>query len=210
MELHSLLEQACELLGIPTTGHHEEKIQQFLELLQKWNQVYNLTAITDPQEILIKHVFDSLSVLPHLSDGYVADVGTGAGFPGIPLAIYQTDQRFDLIDSNGKKTRFLQHAVAQLKLNNVKVDCERVEQWQPSERFDVILARAFAPIEKILKWTEHLLTDRGQWLLMSGKILESELSKLDDTMLGVQIIPVTVPFLNAERHLIRIQRRGTD
>lgn len=175
----------------------------FIKLIEKWNKAYNLTAVREPLEMVGLHILDSLAVLPHLKPSRIADIGTGAGLPGIPLAICCPECKFVLVDSNSKKTRFVQQAVLELKLSNVEVVHSRVELFQPAELFDMVLMRAFASIPDIVKMTGHLLAEDGALLAMKGQQPVEELVGIGAEY---QVIPLAVPGVDAERCLIRIER----
>lgn len=174
----------------------------FLELLTKWNRTYNLTAIQDTQSMVTKHLLDSLSVIPFLRGKRILDVGSGAGLPGLPIAIYNPEKQVVLLDSNGKKTRFLTHVIGQLNLKNVEVVHDRVESFTADVLFDSILARAFSSIEKIMAYTDHLLAPHGRLLIMKGLYPASELEKISDR---VKVYPLFVPGLEEQRHLVCIE-----
>lgn len=155
-----------------------ENIKTFLSLLQKWNGVYNLTAIRDPKMILIKHMMDSLSILPWLKGQRFLDVGTGAGFPGIPIAIARPDAHLVLVDGSGKKTCFLQEVKRVLALSNIEIIQTRIESLVVSSPFDTIFSRAVTDTHQLLDWTSHLLAPQGRWLIMKGKEPKAELLSL--------------------------------
>jgi len=175
----------------------------FIKLIQKWNKAYNLTAVREPLEMVDLHLLDSLAILPHLPNGRIADIGTGAGIPGIPLAICRPDCHFTLVDSNSKKTRFVQQAVLELKLANVEVIHARVEQLKPAESFDAVLTRAFASLPDIVRLTGHLLAEDGVLLAMKGQTQSDDLAGIAGAL---QVIPLHVPGIEAERCLIRIEK----
>jgi 16S rRNA (guanine527-N7)-methyltransferase len=172
----------------------------------KWNKAYNLTAITDPQEMLSKHIDDSLVVNPFLQGSQIIDVGTGAGLPGIPLAIVNPDKLFTLLDSNGKKIRFIQQAITILKLTNVTAVHARVEDFKSETRFDSVLSRAFASIYDMLTLTQHLINDNGVFLAMKGTVPTDELNQLPAGFKVENIQPLCVPGLKAERCLVVIKK----
>jgi len=180
-----------------------DALLEYILLIQKWNKAYNLTAVREPLEMVGLHLLDSLAILPHLKPSRIADIGTGAGLPGIPLAIARPDCHFTLLDSNSKKTRFVQQAVLELKLANVEVVHARVENFKPSLAFDSVLARAFTDMLELFALTEHLLAECGWLLAMKGQVPQQELAGLDA---HYQIIPLTVPGVDAERCLIRTER----
>ena len=179
----------------------------YLAMLVKWNKTYNLTAVRDPQEMVTKHLLDSLSVVPHLPQGRTIDVGTGGGLPGIPLSIVFPERDFVLLDANGKKTRFLVQVKAELGLSNVTVVHERVENYRPDVTFDGVITRAFASVADMLAGSRHLLSQSGQFLAMKGEVPKEELDSLTNGFSLQQVIPLKVPGLEQEqRHLIVIGR----
>lgn len=177
----------------------------YLELLTRWNASYNLTAVRDPMEMVTRHLLDSLAVLPYLSGASLADLGTGAGIPGIPLALARRDLEITLVDSNGKKARFLREAVRQLKFDKVHVVEGRVETVHGP--FDCITARAFASLADMLGWGSHLLAAKGRWLALKGKFPQDELDMLPDGFALAEVHELKVPGLDAERHLLVLERR---
>lgn len=197
------LQQGLAALALNLSAEQIESLLKFVQLIAKWNKAYNLTAVREPLEMVGLHILDSLAVLPHLKPSRIADIGTGAGLPGIPLAICRPECKFVLVDSNSKKTRFVQQAVLELKLRNVEVVHSRVEQFQPAELFDMVLMRAFASMPDIVKMTGHLLADDGALLAMKGQQPVEELAGIDAEY---QVIPLAVPGVDAERCLIRIER----
>lgn len=182
------------------------KIQHYIALLLKWNKAYNLTAITAPDEIASKHIADSLIISPFLKGNEIIDIGTGAGLPGIPLAIVNPDKHFTLLDSNGKKIRFLKHVKQQLGLNNVSPVHSRVENFQAEQCFSSVLSRAFASICDMLRGSEHLVCADGRFLAMKGAKPTEELQQLPAGFALEHIHPLTVTGLNAERCLVEIKK----
>jgi len=183
----------------------EDKINQllsFIKLIEKWNKAYNLTAIRDREEMVRLHLLDSLAILPYIEGERVIDIGTGAGLPGIPLAICLPETEFTLLDSNAKKTRFVQQAVLELKLKNVAVHHQRVEQFHPEKKFHVVITRAFASLPEIIELTAHLLNKEGFLLAMKGQNPEAELEQIAAKK---TVIPISVPGIEAERCLVRIE-----
>lgn len=186
-------------MGIELSLQQQEQLLDYLGLLVKWNKVYNLTAVRDPDQMISRQLLDSLSILPWVRGRRVLDVGTGAGLPGVPLAIACPGTAFTLLDSNGKKTRFVRQAVAQLGLENVEVVHERIEKLVGGERFDRITSRAFASLQDFIGATRHLLAREGRWLAMKG-LADRQEGQLPE---GVHIDrhPLSVPGCEAERHL---------
>jgi 16S rRNA (guanine527-N7)-methyltransferase len=194
-------------LGITPTTRQREQLLAYVDLLQRWNRHFNLTAVRDRQSMVTRHLLDSLSLLPLLPEGAAADVGAGAGLPGIPLAILRSEQSFSLLDSNGKKTRFMFQAVAELGLENCAVVKSRVEEWQPPLRFAVIVSRAFASLADMVDTCAHLLAPQGLLLAMKGRLAEEELTAAG---LRADILAVTalaVPGLDEERCAVALRPR---
>lgn len=179
----------------------------YLALLARWNATYNLTAIRDPREMLVKHLLDSLAMQPYVRDlATLADLGTGPGLPGIPLAIATPALLVTLVESNGKKARFLREAVRQLKLANVQVAESRIEAFRPEATFDAITARALATLPLILELGGHLPGPNGRLLAMKGVLPEDEIAALPAGWRLQAVHPLTVPGLGAERHLLEVVR----
>jgi len=205
--LKSILVSGVSALELNLTEVQINKLMSYLTLLQKWNKVYNLTAIRDPEEMLVKHLLDSLAVVPFVQGQRIIDVGTGGGLPGIPLAICYPDKQIDLLDSNSKKTRFLIQAKAELGLINTQVIHSRVEEYKPEPLYDGVISRAFAAMEDMLFWTHHLIPVNGTWWAMKGQKEFEDLSKLEDKLPGLvkieKVIELHVPSLNADRTLVK-------
>lgn len=182
-----------------------EQLLQYLALLTKWNRAYNLTAVRDPIEMVSRHLLDSLAVMPYVNGDYCADVGTGAGLPGIPLAIALPHKQFVLIDSNGKKIRFIAQAIAELDLKNVKAIQCRIEDWQPERACDVVLSRAFATLADMANGCEHVLSTQGVMLAMKGIYPQQELSELPERFKVAACHALKIPNEEGQRHLIEIR-----
>jgi 16S rRNA (guanine527-N7)-methyltransferase len=180
----------------------QEKLLAYMELLQKWNKVYNLTAIRQPEQMVSYHLLDSLAALPYLWGGRWLDAGCGAGVPGLALAIAQPQWQFTLLDSNSKKAGFVQQAVIELELHNVTVCCARIENWRVYEKFDGIISRAFASVADFISMTRHLLASKGRWVAMKGEPSQEELRQLPEGTKIEQVIPLKVPGLDAARCLV--------
>lgn len=185
----------------------QDSINLFVEQLLKWNKAYNLTAITERDAIFIKHIDDSLVISPFLQGARIIDVGTGAGLPGIPLAIANPDKQFVLIDSNGKKIRFIKQIIHLLQLRNVTALHSRVEELEHHELFSSILTRAFASIYDMLTASKHLLAPDGVFLAMKGQVDAAELAYLPEGFYVAATQPLTVTKLDAERNLVVIKCR---
>lgn len=201
------LERGIIQLGMQVSAETQVKLLDYLALLVKWNKVYNLTAIRDPEQMLSHHLLDSLAVIPHLRAGRWLDVGCGAGLPGLVLAIVQPEWQFVLLDSNSKKTGFVQQAIIELGLRNVQVCCVRVEEYQSTDKFDGITSRAFTELGDFLRMTRHLIAPQGRWVAMKG-MPENELAGMPDDSVMEEIIPLRVPGLDAARCLVIATPRG--
>jgi 16S rRNA (guanine527-N7)-methyltransferase len=183
------------------------QLLDYLALLSKWNAVYNLTAVRDPMEMVTLHLLDSLAAVPAFADAHnLLDVGAGGGLPGLVLAIARPDLRVSMIDTVHKKTAFLTQVKAELGLANVTVHTARVEQLQVQEKFDVITSRAFAELADFVNWSGHLLADGGRFIALKGVKPDDEIARLPAEWKVTEIRALTVPQLNAERHLIFIER----
>jgi 16S rRNA (guanine527-N7)-methyltransferase len=209
LALTSHLEEGLKMLNIKATPQQIALLIQYLTLLEKWNKVYNLTAIRDPQEMLVKHLLDSLATVPYITGQRWIDVGTGGGLPGIPLAIMFPEKQVDLLDSNSKKTRFLTQAKVELGLKNVHVIHERVENHQPITLYDGIISRAFASMDDMLHWTNHLLKEGGAWWAMKGQREFEDLTALPGEVRVQEVIELSVPGLDAERMLLKVVKQST-
>jgi 16S rRNA (guanine527-N7)-methyltransferase len=205
--LQTQLEQGIEALGLTLPAGAVARLLDYQALLERWNGTYNLTAIRDPSEMVSRHLLDSLTILPYVQGDSLADLGTGPGLPGIPLAIVAPGRQVLLVDSNGKKVRFLREAIRSLKLEGVRAVQSRVEEVEGE--FDCVTARAFASLADMLSWGGHLLAPRGVWLAMKGKSPDEELSEMPDGFTVNDIHPLNVPGLGvAERHLVVLRRAG--
>jgi 16S rRNA (guanine527-N7)-methyltransferase len=196
-----MLVSGLEALNLQLSEDQIEKLLNFIALIEKWNKAYNLTAIRNKNDMVGLHLLDSLAILPFIEGRRVIDIGTGAGLPGIPLAICLPEIEFMLLDANAKKTRFVQQAIVELKLKNTAVCHQRVENYHPEKPFDTAITRAFAGLADIVELTAHLLADDGVLLAMKGQT--PEILKLESAR--ATLIPVNVPGLAAERCLVRIQ-----
>jgi 16S rRNA (guanine527-N7)-methyltransferase len=211
-EFTMALFDSAKLISIEISDFQVEQLIKYLELLIKWNKTYNLTAIRDPKEMLTKHLIDSLSIAPHIlnkKNHNILDVGTGPGLPGIPMSILYPEVEFLLLDSNGKKTRFLTQCKIMLGLKNVQVFNGRVEEANVDRKFDQILSRAFTSLGNMVDLCAHLLADDGQFLAMKGAASESE---ANDICTGFEIkesIELCVPGCDEQRHLIIIERSAS-
>jgi len=203
-KLEDLLRSGVEAQSIILSDEQITLLLNYLQLLHKWNKAYNLTAIRDPEQMLSLHLLDSLSIIPFVSGENIIDVGTGPGFPGIPLAIFYPERKFTLMDSNGKKTRFLFQVKNELGLENVTEIQSRVEAYQPTQQFDAITSRAFTSLSDMVDKTSHLLKNNGRFYAMKGQYPHEELRGLPKHYNVVASHPLQVPGVNGERHLIEI------
>jgi 16S rRNA (guanine527-N7)-methyltransferase len=202
------LAPGLKALGVSLPEGGEAKLLRYVELLERWNQAYNLTAVRDPSEMVAKHLLDSLSVLPFVSEGPVADVGTGAGLPGIPLAVARPDLKFKLIDSNGKKTRFVTQAMAELQLANVEVLQSRAEAHRPAAPYARVLSRAFASLEDFATLAGGMAAPGGRLLAMKGADPADELAAVPAGFKLLAVHPLKVPGLDADRCLVELEKQA--
>ncbi len=207
-QLENRLVSGATCLGLSLTGSQTNKLMDYLFLIEKWNRAYNLTAIREPGEMLNLHLLDSLSIYSLVSQrspgNRLLDVGTGAGLPGVVLAVLNPGFQIALLDTNGKKCRFLNQVRIELGLENIEVIHERVEKYQPQIHFDVILSRAFATLKDMTDNAVHLLTDGGRFLAMKGRYPQQELDELDQQFSFEKAYPLQIPGLEVERFLIEI------
>ena len=196
------------LVGLKLDPALAEPLLRYLGELVLWNKAYNLTAVRDPVEMVTRHLLDSLTVLPHVS-GRVADIGTGAGLPGLPLAIANPALHVTLLDSGGKKTRFLRHVQRVMALPNVEVVEARAEAWTSAQPFDFVVSRAFGPLEDFLLNSAKFMGPHGRWLAMKGKLDAKELASLPAGYVLEETMALQVPGLHEDRHLLKIRRART-
>ncbi|MGV0997809.1 MAG: 16S rRNA (guanine(527)-N(7))-methyltransferase RsmG [Fluviibacter sp.] len=203
----------AQQMGVDLTGEQANKLLDYLDLLQKWNKAYNLTAVRDRSAMLTQHLLDSLSIVPHLPPGDLLDVGSGGGLPGIPLAILQPERSITLIDTVGKKVAFLKQAAMTLGLKNLQAVSDRIESWVPPAQhaagFRVITARAYATLQTLVGQTARLLAPNGGWFAMKGVFPDAEMAELTSDVSVRAVIPLDVPGLGAERHLVLLAPAGT-
>ena len=200
----TLWTEGLAALDCSASDEQISKLKQYVDLLHHWNKTYNLTSVRDPLKMIPVHIFDSLSVAQYIEGETCLDVGSGGGLPGIPLAIMQPERQFTLVDTNGKKTRFMQHAVIELGLNNVKVEQTRIESWKNDYLFDTIISRAFASIIDFLNSSsKHLATD-GQMIAMKGQYPQDEVALLPADFSVKYTKNIEVPQLIGGRCIINI------
>ncbi len=206
MDERSTLIDAAASFGTPLTPASADRLLQLMDELLRWNRTYNLTAITRRDEMITHHLLDSLSVQSALHGTTIADVGTGAGFPGLPLAVVEPERRFTLIDSNNKKVRFVGHAAHLLALTNVTAAHSRSESFKASKPFDTVIARAFAALPELLKLVAPLCGPQTHVLAMKGKRPDEEIAGVPSAWQVLDVRTLSVPGLNEERHLVTLRR----
>lgn len=205
--LTAMLADGVQALALPIENGQIDKMISYLALLSKWNSVYNLTAVRDPREMVRQHLLDSLSAVHAFRDAKnVLDVGSGGGLPGVILAIVYPGIRISMIDTVSKKTAFLTQARAELGLTNVSVHTGRVEALQVAQKFDVITSRAFSELNNFVNWSGHLLADGGRFIAMKGVAPDEEIGRLPPGWEVEAVEPLSVPGLQAERHLVYIKK----
>lgn len=211
-ELSQQLQQGAAAMAVNLTATQNEKLLAYIREFDKWNKAYNLSAVRDIHQMVARHLLDSLSVVPFIQNtGYnterIIDVGTGGGLPGIPLAIMFPEKQFTLLDSNGKKTRFLFHVKTLLQLTNVTVENRRVEQFQPEQKFNAVISRAFASLQDMTEGCAHLLQQQGIYLAMKGLFPQDELTAIADKTVLTDTIKLNVAATDGERHLLILHKK---
>lgn len=196
------LQAGLQALQLPLSADTQDRLLQFVQLLIKWNRVYNLTSVRKPDDIIIRHILDSLVVVPYLHGRRLLDVGTGAGLPGIPLSLACPAMECVLLDSNNKKIRFVRQAIADLGLENVTVEQTRIEDYRPEQGFDVVISRAYSSLGEMHAQVERLLAPGGRLLAMKGVYPLAEMDALQGSDTHVEVVPLQVPGLDAERNLV--------
>jgi 16S rRNA (guanine527-N7)-methyltransferase len=199
--------EAVEAVAADRPAGSDAKFAALLDELERWNKKVNLTAIRDRNEMITGHLLDSLVVRPLLQGNRVMDMGTGAGFPGLPLAICEPERRFELVDGNNKKIKFVQHAATLLQLGNVTATWSRTEDFAPEQRFDTVIARAVGPLARLVKMAGHHVGEDGVFIAMKGRYPEEELEKLPKSWM-YDIVELNVPGLEkGSRHAVLLRRR---
>lgn len=202
LNLSEKLKTLLNSTALCITDQQKQRLVRLVLLLHKWNKAYNLTSVRDPMEMLVKHILDSIVVSPYLQGSHFIDVGTGPGLPGLPLAIVNSDKHFVLLDSLGKRISFIRNAVRELALTNVEPVLSRVEEYRPEQKFDGVLSRAFASLKDMTLWCRHLPAERGLFYALKGQYHADEVKELAENVRVQQIIPLDIPDLVGERHLI--------
>ncbi len=204
--MQDLLLTRMEHLGLDPTAQPGSQYLQYIALLHKWNQAYNLTAVKKPEDMLRRHVLDSLSVLAFIKGRQCLDIGTGAGLPGLILALAQTRRQWTLLDSNQKKIRFLTHIKGVLNVDNVEIVQARVEDYQPKQEFDTLICRAVAPLQRLLEQTAHLITPTNQLLAMKGRQVGDEINALGQHEFLIAVYTVQASAEGALTNMVQIRR----
>ncbi|WP_342607818.1 16S rRNA (guanine(527)-N(7))-methyltransferase RsmG [Vibrio tritonius] len=205
VKLDSLIAQT----SLEVSEQQREQLVGYVELLNKWNKAYNLTSVRDPMDMLVKHILDSIVVSPSLEGNRFIDVGTGPGLPGIPLAIMNPDKEFVLLDSLGKRIRFIKQVIHELKIANVTPVQSRVEEYEAGNGFDAVLSRAFASMVDMVSWCRHLpKQENGLFLALKGHVAQDEIDQLPDWCSVNCVKSLEVPELEGERHLVILSRKG--
>jgi len=206
MTLEEQVGRGLVSMSVAVSPSQQERLVAHLELVAKWNRVHNLTAVRETSQMVVLHLLDSLSILPHLEGAsLIADVGAGPGFPGIPIAIVRADARVTLVESSHKKCVFLQQAKTELKLDNVTIACERVEQFAPPAKFDAVVSRAFSDLPDFVAQAGHLVAPGGKLVAMKGVYPFDEISRIPATHRVAQVLELHVPSLDAKRHLVVLE-----
>jgi 16S rRNA (guanine527-N7)-methyltransferase len=206
MTLQARIAEGLAAMGIVLPDAEHARLAAHLELIAKWNRVHNLTAVRETEQMVVLHALDSLSVLPHVSKARtILDVGSGAGLPGIPLAIALPASRVTLLDSSHKKCAFLQQAKTELALDNVEIACERVEQWQPGRNFDAVVSRAFSDLADFVSQARHLVAPGGKLVAMKGVYPFEEIARVPGTHRVAEVLELKVPSLEAKRHVVLLE-----
>ena len=209
IDLNEILSKGLRQLNLAQSldDKQQNTLIKYVELLNKWNKTYNLTAVRKPEQMVTRHLLDSLSICPYLRGKHILDVGTGAGLPGIPLAVVFPERQFTLLDSNNKKTRFVVQAVSELELPNVDVVQSRVEEFESEVLFDTIISRAYSAIGDMVEQTSHLLASDGVFLAMKGINPIAEIDELSSSYTIEENHVIKVPGLEEERHLLEIKMK---
>jgi 16S rRNA (guanine527-N7)-methyltransferase len=205
MSVAAQLAEGVEALGLALPPEAQPRLIEYLALLQKWNRTYNLTAVREASKMVNQHLLDCLSVVPQVKAATLLDVGSGAGLPGIPLAVAAPKMQVTLLESNHKKAAFLQQAKLELKLDNIAVTCERVETWQPGRKFEMVISRAFSDLAEFIKLAGRHVAPGGVLAAMKGIYPHEEIAQLPAGWRLREAAQLTVPGLRAQRHLLLVE-----
>lgn len=202
------IQKGAQQMGADLSDETIQTLVNYLAMLEKWNKAYNLTAIRDVEQMIALHLLDSLATLPYITGENIIDVGTGPGLPGMVLAICYPHKQFTLLDSNGKKTRFLTQVKMELGIENVRVANERVEKHLDQGKYDHVISRAFASIQDMINWTLPLPNNTGNFLAMKGVYPSEEIASLPQEVDVILVEPLNVSSVQAERHMVVMARKG--
>lgn len=207
-QLRTQLDALIAQTELEVSEQQRQQLIGYVEMLDKWNKAYNLTSVRDPKEMLVKHIMDSIIVSTHLQGERYIDVGTGPGLPGVPLAIMSPEKTFVLLDSLGKRIRFIKQVLHELKIENVTPIQSRVEEYQPEDKFDGVLSRAFASMTDMVEWCHHLpKAETGHFLALKGLLPQDEIEQLPEWCSVTEVKALNVPQLEGERHLVILSRK---
>lgn len=206
-DLLIVLNKSLKNSPLVVTEEQQQQLIRYVMLMHKWNKAYNLTSVRDPKQMVIKHIVDSIVVAPFLDKTHYIDVGTGPGLPGIPLAIMCPDKAFILLDSLGKRVRFMKQVAYELKIDNIQPVQSRVEDFTPNVQIDGVLSRAFASLKDMLHWCQHLVDSQGVFLALKGQLPSDELEELPLGFILQETIKLDVPGLEGERHIVKIKKQ---
>lgn len=209
-ELLTVLKSSLKNCQLVVSEKQQQQLIRYVLLMHKWNKAYNLTSVRDPHQMVIKHIVDSIVVAPFLEKTQYIDVGTGPGLPGIPLAIMCPDKEFILLDSLGKRVRFMKQVAYELKIDNIDPVQSRVEDFVPKNKIDGVLSRAFASLKDMLHWCQHLVDSHGVFLALKGQLPTDELKQLPLGFTLQETIKLDVPGLEGERHIVKIKKQSVD
>ncbi|MFH0264026.1 16S rRNA (guanine(527)-N(7))-methyltransferase RsmG [Vibrio rumoiensis] len=208
-QLREKLDRLLSQTDLEVSELQRDQLVGYVQMLNKWNKAYNLTSVRNPMDMLVKHIMDSIVVSPFLVGERFIDVGTGPGLPGIPLAIMNPSYQFTLLDSLGKRIRFIKQVLHELGINNVEPIQSRVEEFEPEVGFDGVISRAFASMMDMVEWCYHLpKTDQGVFLALKGQLPEDEIAQLPESLAVSQVHVLQVPELEGDRHLIILEKKG--
>ena len=205
-KLSIILRDGIDAMSLVLSEEQQNLLLDYVERRHKWNKAFNLTSVRDPEQMMVKHILDSLAVAPFLTEQRYIDVGTGPGLPGIPLAIACPDKHFTLLDSLGKRVRFMKQCAFEMKLVNIEPIQSRVEEHVPAQYYDAVLSRAFASLKDMLHWCEHLVDTQGKFLALKGQYPTDEIAAIPATCTLESSVELFVPGLEGERHLLTVQK----
>ena len=207
-ELLATLQQCLTQISVEVSESQQILLVRYIEMMHKWNKAYNLTSVRDPKQMIIKHIVDSIVISPYLTGARYIDVGTGPGLPGIPLAILHPNTHFVLLDSLGKRVRFMKQVAFELGIKNIEPVQSRVEQYTSSIALDGVLSRAFASLKDMLHWCQHLVDSQGEFLALKGQFPQQEIDDMPQGFSLLDSIRLDVPGLEGERHLLKIKKES--